>query len=61
LVGAAAPHRQARDAASSGLSEATDAESLSLLRRLVLTEVIIAVVVLAVTALLGIATPPRAS
>jgi len=30
-----------------------------LLRRLVLTEVIIAIVVLAVTALLGIATPPR--
>jgi copper transport protein len=61
LVGAAAPHRQARDAAGSGLSEATDAESLSLLRRLVLTEVIIAVVVLAVTALLGIVTPPRTS
>jgi putative copper export protein len=31
-----------------------------LLRRLVLAEVIIAIVVLAVTALLGIATPPRA-
>jgi putative copper export protein len=30
-----------------------------LLRRLVLAEVIIAIVVLAVTALLGIATPPR--
>jgi putative copper export protein len=30
-----------------------------LLRRLVLAEVLIAIVVLAVTALLGIATPPR--
>jgi putative copper export protein len=37
-----------------------DAGSLWLLRRLVLAEVAIAIVVLAVTALLGIATPPRA-
>jgi copper transport protein len=61
LVGAAAPHRQAGGAARPGLSEAADAGSLWLLRRLVLAEVIIAVVVLAVTALLGIATPPRAA
>ena len=38
-----------------------DARSLWLLRRLVLAEVIIAIVVLAVTALLGIATPPTAA
>ena len=35
-----------------------DGGSLWLLRRLVLTEAIIALVVLAITALLGIATPP---
>jgi copper transport protein len=60
FVSAAAPHRQTRHAAGPGLSEAADVGSLSLLRRLVLAEVIIAVVVLVVTALLGIATPPRA-
>jgi copper transport protein len=43
------------------LSDDADNGSLWLLRRLVLAEVIIAVVVLAVTALLGIATPPRAA
>jgi len=59
FVGAAAPDRPARGAAPPGLSD--DAGSLGLLRRLVLAEVIIAVVVLAVTALLGIATPPRAA
>ena len=37
-----------------------DGGSLWLLRRLVLTEVIVAVAVLAITALLGIATPPKA-
>jgi putative copper export protein len=36
-----------------------DDGSLWLLRRLVLIEVIIAVAVLAITALLGVATPPR--
>jgi copper transport protein len=61
LVGAAASPRPARGASRPGLSEAADAESLWLLRRLVLAEVIIALVVLAVTALLGIATPPRAA
>jgi copper transport protein len=59
VVDAATPHRPARDAPDSGLGEAADAGSLWLLRRLVLAEVAIAIVVLAVTALLGIATPPR--
>jgi copper transport protein len=61
LVGAAAPHRHPGDAARPGRSEAADNGSVRLLRRLVLAEVLIAVVVLAVTALLGIATPPRAT
>jgi copper transport protein len=60
LVGAAAPPRPARGGVCPGLSEAADAESVRLLRRLVLAEVIIALVVLAVTALLGITTPPTA-
>jgi hypothetical protein len=54
---AAAPHQQAADAAPAHLSH-HDVESVWLLRRLVLAEVIIALVVLAVTALLGITTPP---
>jgi copper transport protein len=61
VVGAAAPPRPARGGVRPGLSEAADAASVRLLRRLVLAEVIIALVVLAVTALLGIATPPRAA
>jgi len=61
FVGAAAPDRHAGGAAPPGLSDDADARSLWLLRRLVLAEVIIAVVVLAATALLGIATPPRAA
>jgi copper transport protein len=59
LVGAAAPDRDERGAARPDRSDDADASSLWLLRRLVLAEVIIAIVVLAVTALLGIATPPR--
>jgi len=59
LVGAAAPHQQAAEAAPAGLSH-HDVGSVWLLRRLVLAEVIIALVVLAVTALLGITTPPTA-
>jgi putative copper export protein len=59
LVGAAAPHQPVPDAAPARLSD--HAESLWLLRRLVLAEVVIALVVLAVTALLGIATPPTAA
>jgi copper transport protein len=55
---AAAPHQQAADAAPAHLSH-HDVESVWLLRRLVLTEVIIALAVLAITALLGVATPPR--
>ena len=43
------------------LSDEADNGSLWLLRRLVLAEVAIAMVVLAVTALLGIATPPTAA
>jgi copper transport protein len=60
LVGADAPDRQTGDTRP-GLSDDAGDESLWLLRRLVLAEVTIAVVVLAVTALLGIATPPRAA
>jgi copper transport protein len=56
LVGAGAP---LADAAPARLSD--HAGSLRLLRRLVLAEVVIAIVVLAVTALLGIATPPTAA
>ena len=55
LIGA--PDRRGPGAALPGLTD--DARSLWSLRRLVLAEVIIAIVVLAVTALLGIATPPR--
>jgi copper transport protein len=61
LVGAATSPRPARGASGPGLREAADAKSVRLLRRLVLAEVIIALMVLAVTALLGIATPPRAA
>jgi len=60
FVGAAASYQHAGDAARSPLGDDGDAGSLWLLRRLVLAEVAIAIVVLAVTALLGIATPPRA-
>jgi copper transport protein len=58
LVDAAAPDRPA-GAARPELS--ADTGSLWLLRRLVLAEIAIAVMVLAVTALLGIATPPKAA
>jgi hypothetical protein len=58
LVGAAPPDRDRGDAARPRLGD-VDGGSLWLLRRLVLTEVIIAVAVLAITALLGIAMPPR--
>jgi hypothetical protein len=60
LVGPTTPPRPARGAARPGLSEGADAGSVWLLRRLVLAEVIIALVVRAVTALLGITTPPTA-
>jgi copper transport protein len=58
-VGAAAPDRQARSAARPGPTNDADNGSLWLLRRLVLAEVAIAILVLAITALLGIAAPPR--
>lgn len=57
LVGA--PDHPGPGAALPGLTD--HARSVWLLRRLVLAEVIIAIVVLAVTALLGIATPPTAA
>jgi copper transport protein len=60
LVGAATSPRPAPGGVRPGLREAADAGSVRLLRRLVLAEVIIALMVLAVTALLGIATPPKA-
>jgi hypothetical protein len=59
LVGAATPPPPAQGAVRPGLSDAADAGSVWLLRRLVLTEVIIALAMLAITALLGVATPPR--
>lgn len=59
LVGAAAPHQPGPDAAPDRLSD--PAGSPWLLRRLILAEVVIAIVVIAVTALLGIATPPTAA
>jgi copper transport protein len=62
LAGAATPDRHASDAALARLAGAdADARSVWLLRRLVLAEVAIAIVVLAITALLGIATPPTAA
>jgi copper transport protein len=62
LVGAAAPDRPARDAALPRLAgDDADTRSLWLLRRLVLAEAAIAIVVLVITALLGIATPPNAT
>jgi copper transport protein len=57
LVGAPAPDHPGPGAA---LPDPSGHRSQWLLRRLVLAEVIIAIVVLAVTALLGIALPPRA-
>jgi copper transport protein len=58
FVGAATPHQPAGGAAPARLSDDTDARSLWLLRRLVLAELAIAIVVLAITALLGMATLP---
>jgi copper transport protein len=60
LVDATAPHQPAGSAAPAGLGDDADARTLWLLRRSVLAEVSIAIGVLAVTALLGIATPPTA-
>jgi copper transport protein len=60
-VGAAAPHPHPGDDPRPGPTNDANNGSRWLLRRLVLTEVAIALVVLAITALLGIATPPRAA
>jgi copper transport protein len=61
LAGTAPPDHQASDAAFPRLAgDDADARAL-LLRRLVLAEIAIAIVVLAITALLGIATPPSAT
>jgi copper transport protein len=61
MVAAAAPGRDAEAAAFPGPGDGVDTSSPWLLRRLVLAEVVIAVAVLAATALLGVATPPRGS
>jgi copper transport protein len=61
LVAAAAPDRRAGSAAPDGPGDDADAGALWLLRRSVLAEAVIAVVVLAVTALLGVATPPTSA
>jgi copper transport protein len=62
LVGAAAsPHQHAGATGPARLSNDADTRSIWLLRRLVLAEIAIALLVLAITALLGITTPPRAT
>jgi copper transport protein len=62
LVGAAAsPHQPAGAPGPARLSNDADTRSIWLLRRLVLAEIAIALLVLAITALLGITTPPRAT
>jgi copper transport protein len=61
LVGAAAPHQPAGGAAPARLSDDADTRSIWLLRKLVLAEMAIALLVLAITALLGITTPPTAT
>ena len=60
LADAMAPHHPAGSAAPAGPDDDADARTLWLLRRSVLAEVSIAIGVLAVTALLGIAMPPTA-
>ena len=61
LVGAAAPHQPAGPTRLARLSDDADTRSIWLLRQLVLAEIAIALLVLAITALLGITTPPRAT
>jgi copper transport protein len=58
---AAARRQPARGAAPTRLRDDASARSIRLLRRLVLAEMAIAFLVLAITALLGIATPPTAA
>jgi copper transport protein len=59
LVDATAPHQPAEGAAPARLSHDADTRSIQLLRKLVLAEMAIALLVLAITALLGITTPPQ--
>jgi copper transport protein len=61
FVGAAASHQHGGASGPARLSDDADARSIWLLRRLVLAELAIALLVLAITALLGITTPPRAT
>ena len=61
FVGAAASHQHAGSTGPARLSDDAEAGSIWLLRRLVLAEMAIALLVLAITALLGITTPPRAT
>jgi copper transport protein len=61
LVGAAASHQPAGASGPARLSDDADVRSVWLLRRLVLAELAIALLVLAITALLGITTPPSAT
>jgi putative copper export protein len=61
FVGAAVPDHDARGLGPARLTNDADASSIWLLRRLVLAEMAIALLVLAITALLGITTPPRAT
>jgi putative copper export protein len=61
LVGAAASHQHAGGTGPARLNDDVDARSIWLLRRLALAEMAIALLVLAITALLGITTPPRAA
>jgi copper transport protein len=59
LVGAASSRQPAGGLGPARLSDDGDASSIWLLRRLVLAELAIALLVLAITALLGITMPPR--
>jgi copper transport protein len=61
VVGAGAATQTARGTEPDRPSDDADARSIWLLRRLVVAEMTIALLVLAITALLGITTPPTAS
>jgi copper transport protein len=61
FVGAAASHQPAGVSEPARLSDDADTRSIWLLRRVVLAEMAIALLVLAITALLGITTPPGAT
>ena len=61
VIGAAAPQQPPGGTGPARLSDHAGARSIWLLRRLVLAELAIALLVLAITALLGITTPPGAT